>query len=69
MDSRLQVVLTELFCAAEHSIYIGDAPSDGKAAKAAGMQSIGVTWGSFAIAKMAPHFDAVVSSYGNVDIV
>ena len=30
----------------KQSIYIGDSPSDGAAAYAAGMKSIGVTWGS-----------------------
>jgi pyrophosphatase PpaX len=28
-------------------IYVGDAPTDAQAAAAAGMKSIGVTWGSF----------------------
>ena len=27
-------------------VYIGDSPTDGQAAEAAGMPSIGVTWGS-----------------------
>ena len=30
----------------EDCVYIGDSPSDGAAARAAGMMSIGVTWGS-----------------------
>ena len=28
------------------AVYIGDSPSDGRAARAAGMRSIGVTWGA-----------------------
>ncbi len=37
-------------------IYIGDSPSDGQAATAAGMQSIGVTWGSHSVDKIKPAF-------------
>lgn len=45
-----------------NSIYIGDSPSDGAAAKAAGMRSIGVTWGSHPVERVAPAFDVTVSS-------
>ena len=47
-----------LQCAAEiglepqHCIYVGDSPGDGRAARAAGMISVGVTWGSNAEEKM-----------------
>jgi len=42
-------------------IYIGDSPSDGQAAKAAGMKSIGVTWGSHSLETVAPNFDMVAT--------
>ncbi|KAK3272521.1 hypothetical protein CYMTET_19190 [Cymbomonas tetramitiformis] len=41
-------------------IYIGDAPSDGFAARAAGMHSIGVTWGSHERASCESAFDELV---------
>lgn len=37
-------------------VYIGDSPSDGLAATAAGMHSIGVTWGSHAVETVIPAF-------------
>lgn len=43
-------------------IYIGDSPTDGQAARAAGMSSIGVTWGSHAAEKVRPAFDDTVDS-------
>ena len=42
------------------SVYVGDSPSDGKAAKAAGMRSIGVLWGANPEAKLRGHFDHLV---------
>lgn len=41
-------------------VYVGDSPTDGQAAKNAGMPSIGVTWGSHSNAKISPHFDVIV---------
>ena len=41
------------------SIYIGDSPSDGHAATAAGMLSIGVTWGSHSVEKITPAFTRI----------
>jgi len=43
------------------SVYVGDSPSDGQAAKAAGMQSIGVLWGANAEAALSGHFDALAA--------
>jgi phosphoglycolate phosphatase-like HAD superfamily hydrolase len=43
-------------------VYVGDSPSDGLAAKAAGMQSIGVTWGSHPITTVKPAFTVTVES-------
>eukprot|EP01032_Pedospumella_encystans_P012243 gene12243-14176_t len=37
-------------------VYIGDSPSDGQAATAAGMHSIGVSWGSHAVENVIPAF-------------
>mmetsp|Transcript_8705 Transcript_8705/g.12311 ORF Transcript_8705/g.12311 Transcript_8705/m.12311 type:complete len:287 (-) Transcript_8705:72-932(-) len=42
----LYVICKELGLKPEECVYIGDSPSDGKAADAAGMASIGVLWGS-----------------------
>jgi phosphoglycolate phosphatase-like HAD superfamily hydrolase len=44
----------------KNCIYIGDAPTDGQAGKAAGMQTIGVTWGSFPKDRVVGSFDHVV---------
>mmetsp|Transcript_24098 Transcript_24098/g.31474 ORF Transcript_24098/g.31474 Transcript_24098/m.31474 type:complete len:264 (+) Transcript_24098:57-848(+) len=41
-------------------VYVGDSPSDGEAAKAAGMKSIGVAWGSHAVETITSKFDEVV---------
>ena len=45
--------------------YVGDAPSDGAAAKAAGMRAIGVSWGAHPRATLdscEPPFDVVCDS-------
>ena len=51
-------------CAVEPglAVYVGDSPSDGKAAASAGMHSIGVTWGANPEASLREAFDVVVSS-------
>lgn len=41
------------------SVYVGDSPSDGKAARAAGMLSIGVLWGANGEAALKEHFDVL----------
>ena len=41
-------------------IYVGDSPSDGQAATAAGMLSVGVTWGSHPEATVKPAFTETV---------
>lgn len=59
-----------LLCASELGVppracvYVGDSPSDGAAARAAGMGSVGVAWGSHAAAVLASsgHFDAIAAS-------
>lgn len=40
-------------------IYVGDSPTDGQAARAAGMESVGVTWGSHSVEKVMRNFDYV----------
>ena len=45
----------------EASVYVGDAPTDGKAARAAGMRSVGVAWGANPAAALEADFDVVVS--------
>ena len=42
------------------SVYVGDSPTDGGAARAAGMKSIGVTWGANCRSSLEGHFDTVV---------
>lgn len=51
----------------EKCIYIGDSPSDGKAGKAAGMVSVGVSWGSNSRQKLEPSFDYVTDSVAELD--
>ena len=41
------------------AIYVGDSPSDGQAAKAAGMRSIGVLWGANPREKLEGQFDVL----------
>jgi len=45
---------------AASSVYVGDSPSDGKAARAAGMKSVGVLWGANPEAKLKDDFDVLV---------
>ena len=40
-------------------VYVGDSPTDGLAAAAAGMRSVCVTWGSFAADALAPRFESL----------
>ena len=48
-------------------VYVGDSPSDGKAAEAAGMASIGVTWGSHSLTAVQPEFNKVVHSVSELE--
>ncbi len=50
-------------------IYIGDSPTDGQAAKAAGMLSIGVSWGSHSIESLTGHFDYIVFTVNELEIL
>jgi len=43
----------------ESSVYVGDSPSDGLAARSAGMRSIGVLWGACGREKLEGNFDAL----------
>ena len=56
-------ICKELNLSPSDCVYVGDSPSDGKAAKNAGMKAIGVTWGSHEVdtLKGAP-FDDLVHS-------
>ena len=44
----------------ENSVYVGDSPPDGQAARAAGLKSIGVLWGAGEEATLTASFDVVV---------
>ena len=46
--------------APELSVYVGDSPSDGQAARNAGMRSVGVLWGANPESKLAGEFDVLV---------
>ena len=48
--------------ACSRCVYVGDAPTDGMAASAAGCRSVGVTWGAHGKEALADHFDVVVES-------
>lgn len=50
------------------AVYVGDSPSDGAAARAAGMASIGVTWGSHGIATVQPAFDVCVHTVAELEL-
>lgn len=52
----------ELNLSPEDCVYIGDSPTDGLAAKAACIKSIGVSWGSHSISKIEPNFDMIAQS-------
>lgn len=45
---------------AKSCVYVGDSPSDGRAAAAAGMKSIGVAYGSHSLHSISPCFDEIV---------
>lgn len=62
-DGLLQICKS-LSIATDRCVYIGDSPTDGQAAKAAGMMSIGVTWGSHPAQVVRENFQVVVA---NVD--
>jgi HAD superfamily hydrolase (TIGR01509 family) len=55
-------ICSELGVSADRCVYIGDSPSDGEAAKAAGMSSIAVGWGAHPMDRLSPSFDATANS-------
>jgi len=52
----LLACMSELNLHPSQCIYIGDSPTDGQAATAAGIRSIGVTWGSHPVETVVPAF-------------
>ena len=56
--SEMKIPLTEC----SEVVYIGDSPSDGMAAQAAGMKSVGVTWGAHQEEKLKTHFSHICSA-------
>ena len=49
-------------------VYVGDAPTDGQAARAAGMRSIGVLWGATPTAAgLADHFDVLANDMAELE--
>ena len=48
--------------APEACVYVGDSPSDGAAAAAAGMMSVGCTWGAHSAEACQGSFDVLVDT-------
>ena len=63
----LWTVCNDLKVDAKHCVYVGDSPTDGMAAKSAGMQAIGVTWGSHKLATMEASFDHICHSVDELE--
>jgi phosphoglycolate phosphatase-like HAD superfamily hydrolase len=61
-STQLQVPIT-------HCVYVGDSPTDGIAAKRAGMKSVGVTWGSHIAESVEPNFTLTVHSIEELQVV
>ena len=49
-------------------LYILSLLLDGQAASAAGMKSIGVTWGSHSMETIVPHFSTVVATTNELEL-
>eukprot|EP00457_Paulinella_chromatophora_P001270 gb/GEZN01001272.1/.p1 GENE.gb/GEZN01001272.1/~~gb/GEZN01001272.1/.p1 ORF type:complete len:971 (-),score=160.49 gb/GEZN01001272.1/:211-3123(-) len=47
----------------KYAVYIGDSPSDAKAARAAGIPSIGVSWGSHTYNELVAYFDVMCADF------
>eukprot|EP00667_Euglena_gracilis_P007016 EG_transcript_7077 len=67
-DGLLQCC-TELAISPSQAVYVGDSPSDGAAARAAGLRSIGVAWGSHSVGTLEAHFEVVVRSVAQLRAV
>jgi len=65
--SGLLSICRELNLETNECIYIGDSPSDGQAATAADMFSIGVTWGSHPVDTVQPAFSKTVFSISELE--
>ena len=50
-------------------IYIGDSPTDGEAARRAGMRSVGVTWGSHSLETLSSSFDTMAKSIEELEVI
>jgi len=50
-------------------VYVGDSPSDGVAAAAAGMMSVGCTWGGHDVAAQRGKFDALVDTVDELAVL
>eukprot|EP01035_Chromulina_nebulosa_P020097 gene20097-26094_t len=64
----LLMICNQLSLKPEDCVYIGDSPTDGQAALASGMRSIGVTWGSHSIETIKPKFDKIVTTVDDLVI-
>ena len=50
-------------------IYVGDSPTDGRAAAAAGMTSVGVSWGSYSLEDIKNEFSHIVNTVDELETV
>jgi len=67
-DGILQC-LREMGVSPHEAVYIGDSPSDGRAALAAGCASVGVTWGANSPPALVGAFDTMVHSVASLSDV
>lgn len=65
-DGLLQICRT-LSVAPSDCVYVGDSASDGQAAAAAGMRSVGVSWGSHPKSSLVGSFSLLVDSVADLE--
>jgi len=65
-DGLLQIC-RELNIAPTDCVYVGDSASDGQAATAAGMKSVGVTWGSHPKSSLLGSFTLIVDTVNDLE--
>lgn len=65
----LLAICQQLELEPENCVYIGDSPSDGRAARSCNMHSIGVSWGSHSVESISPNFDKVVHTVQDLNNV
>lgn len=64
----LQAICNQLDLLPKDCIYVGDSPTDGEAALACGMKSIGCTWGSHSKESLKNKFDNIVNNVEELEM-